>query len=132
MIDYYNVEVEVWRAVPGWPGYEVSNLGDVGSLWVKNPQVGHYIGSKRKLLSQAHRGKYKTVGLSKGGKTKTLSVHKLLLTAFKGAPEKGFQARHLDGNPSNNRLDNLLWGTSKENAADRKRHGTVPLGRKHS
>jgi hypothetical protein len=30
--------------------------------------------------------------------------------------------RHLDGNPKNNRLENLAWGTYKENAQDRELH----------
>jgi hypothetical protein len=37
------------------------------------------------------------------------------------------QCRHLDGNPSNNRPDNLRWGTAKENAADMIRHGRLRL-----
>ena len=32
--------------------------------------------------------------------------------------------RHLDGNPHNNRLDNIVWGTVVENEADKVRHGT--------
>lgn len=35
---------------------------------------------------------------------------------------------HLDGDPSNNALANLEWGTAAENAADRVRHGTAPRG----
>jgi hypothetical protein len=35
------------------------------------------------------------------------------------------QCRHLDGNRSNNRLDNLAWGTPLENGADKARHGTA-------
>jgi hypothetical protein len=38
------------------------------------------------------------------------------------------QCRHLDGDPANNRLDNLRWGTPIENAQDRKRHGTYING----
>jgi hypothetical protein len=33
--------------------------------------------------------------------------------------------RHLDGNPINNRLENLRWGTHKENKADAIKHGTA-------
>ena len=52
--------------------------------------------------------------------------HRLLLLTFVGPPPfPGAQVRHLDGNPMNNALDNLAWGTAKENAADRDRHGTT-------
>lgn len=38
------------------------------------------------------------------------------------------ECRHLDGDPSNNQLSNLCWGTSAENAADRIEHGTIGRG----
>ena len=41
------------------------------------------------------------------------------------------ECRHLDGNPSNNNLENLCWGTVEENMADRDRHGTTAIGIKH-
>ncbi len=34
------------------------------------------------------------------------------------------ECRHLDGDRSNNAPSNLRWGTRRENALDRKRHGT--------
>jgi hypothetical protein len=36
----------------------------------------------------------------------------------------GLEIRHLDGNPLNNCLTNLAWGTPAENKEDRKTHGT--------
>jgi hypothetical protein len=35
---------------------------------------------------------------------------------------------HGNGNPSDNRLKNLRWGTRLENKADSARHGTIPRG----
>jgi hypothetical protein len=32
--------------------------------------------------------------------------------------------RHLDGNPANNSVNNLCWGTSSDNHEDAVRHGT--------
>lgn len=57
-------------------------------------------------------------------------VHRLVLETFVGYRPKGLQCRHLDGNPANNRLDNLLWGTGKENIADKDRHGSMLRGEK--
>jgi hypothetical protein len=51
-------------------------------------------------------------------------IHRLVLLAFVGQAPKGLECRHLDGNPKNNRLENLCWGSSQEQADDRKRHGT--------
>jgi len=47
-------------------------------------------------------------------------VHRLVLLAFIGPSD--LQVRHLDGNPTNNNLSNLLYGTAKENAEDREFH----------
>jgi protein gp37 len=50
-------------------------------------------------------------------------VHRLVLGAFRGPPRGEAQACHRDGDPSNNALPNLRWGTQQENWADRHRHG---------
>src|SRR5262245_4498725 len=45
---------------------------------------------------------------------------------------EGMQCRHFPNrDPSDNRLDNLQWGTSKQNAADKVVHGTLALGARH-
>ncbi len=55
-------------------------------------------------------------------------VHVLLLITFTGPPCDGQQCCHIDGNPRNNQLTNLRWGTSRVNAADRERHGRTARG----
>ncbi len=55
-------------------------------------------------------------------------MHRLVLEAFVGPCPEGMQCRHLDGNRSNNHIDNLAWGTPKENCADRGRHGNDYIG----
>lgn len=63
----------------------------------------------------------------------THKVHRLVLLAFVGpARSKSHVCRHLDGNPANNTLSNLAWGTQQQNWDDRRRHGTDLVGRKHS
>jgi hypothetical protein len=48
----------------------------------------------------------------------------MVLEAFTGPrPEPAYHARHLDGNPQNNALANLAWGTRQENWEDRRSHG---------
>lgn len=52
-----------------------------------------------------------------------LYVHHLVLSTFmcsKPNTGKRIECRHLDGNPANNFVDNLRWGTVKENRADRR------------
>jgi hypothetical protein len=52
-------------------------------------------------------------------------VHRLVLEAFVGPCPPGLECLHEGGNPGNNALGNLRWGTRKENHADSVRHGTA-------
>lgn len=51
------------------------------------------------------------------------TIHGLVLAAFDGPRPDDLETRHLDGNPTNNRLSNLIYGTGTENQLDRVRHG---------
>jgi len=53
------------------------------------------------------------------------SIHRLVLETFVGPCPSGMECRHLDGNPENNNINNLRWGTRSENAKDSYRHGTL-------
>ncbi|WP_082946294.1 NUMOD4 motif-containing HNH endonuclease [Mycobacterium sp. E1747] len=110
------MNTEQWRPVLGFEGlYEVSDRGRVRSLItgkVVKPHVGNQRGHLRISLKQ-HAGPYKG-----------LYVHRLVLEAFVEPFRKGMECRHLDGDPTNNRLENLRWGTQSENNLDRVKHGT--------
>lgn len=69
---------------------------------------------------------YISVKLYKGNGTYTTQwIHRLVLESFVGPCPPGMECRHLNGNPSDNRLINLAWGTKEENAHDKVLHGTV-------
>ena len=113
-------ETEIWKPVPDWPTLEVSNQGRVTNMsWPKH----------RVLLCQviSKRGYYQ-VQPRINGRRFMLSVHQLVLMAFVGKRPAEKESRHLDGNALNNRLENLCWGTSKQNKADRTLHGTDNRG----
>lgn len=61
---------------------------------------------------------------------RTCLIHHLVLEAFVGPRPQGCECRHLDGNPTNNILTNLVWGTHVENMRDRARHGTHDKARR--
>lgn len=106
----------MWRELRGYEGlYEVSNLGEVKSLR-----------SGRNLTKCEQVGGYFRVKVSKRGKAKSILVHRAVLEAFVGPCPEGMETRHLDGNPKNNRLDNLVWGTSQQNKLDTARQGNHP------
>jgi len=64
-------------------------------------------------------------------KGKKLYVHRAVLLAFKGYPDTNQETRHLDGNPKNNDISNLKWGTRLENMLDKKIHGKQQFGENH-
>lgn len=107
-----------WREVPSRPGYMVSSLGQVWS-----PRSGRII--RGIAVGQM---KYLCVDFWKEGRE---YVHRMVCEAFHGPAAKGMQVRHLDGNPRNNRPDNLAWGTHIENHADKLKHGTNPKGERN-
>lgn len=117
---------ERWLPIADVTGYEVSNFGRVRSL----------PGGKRhvcvlKLHSIPGTG-YLQVQPTVRGRNKKIYVHRLVLEAFVGPCPEGMECRHLNGNPKDNRLVNLCWGTRKENQADRRLHGTAGTGEQHS
>jgi len=68
------------------------------------------------------------VSLSKNNQEKKCLVHRLVLEAFIGPCPDGQEVRHLDGNPINNIINNLKYGTSKENSQDSIKHDTSIYG----
>lgn len=117
------MESEEWRQLPGYEGaYEVSSLGRVRSL-ARIDSRGRRI--RARILSQwPHQTGHMYTKLSRNGDSRHGKVHRLVLLAFVGPPPVGCEALHGDGNPANNRIDNLSWGTRSENLYDRVRHGT--------
>lgn len=122
---------EEWRPVPFAEGYEVSDLGRVRSRRSINGLGGLrdewriVTGSTVEDGYQLHRFQLAD------GTVKQMQVHRLVGLVFIGPPPfPGAEVRHWDGDPGNNRLTNLLYGTRKENAADQERHGTRKRGEK--
>lgn len=130
------MEEEIWKDIPGYEGlYQVSSLGRVRSLdVVKENKMGRYRRFKGRILSlmNTKRG-YQRIKLCKNGKIKIYLVHRLVAQAFIPNPEEKPQIDHIDTNPSNNRIDNLRWVTSKENHLNpltRKRYSEAFKGEK--
>lgn len=121
-------EIEEWRQVPDFPGYEVSNMGRVRCRRSANGR-GDFSETPRILKQSPFAdSKYMRVGLYRDGKPCTKRVHVLVLEAFVGPRPAGFDACHRDDDQSNNALSNLKWGTRRENASDRTRNGKQVRG----
>jgi hypothetical protein len=109
---------EEWRPVLDYEGlYEVSDQGrvrnDAGLIMA---QYSKPPGRGRKAPG------YQRVTL----KRRSIAVHRLVLEAFvrPRRPEVDEVCRHLNGDPTDNRLVNLRWGSRRENNLDMRQHGT--------
>ena len=119
----------IWKPIPGYEDrYEVSNFGEVRSL-INN--YGNRRGAPRPLKPN-QSGRYDVVRLHRSGdRGRCFLTHRLVLIAFDGPCPDGMECRHLNGDPRDNRLANLRWGTRQENAADKALHGRTIIGTKH-
>jgi hypothetical protein len=105
---------EIWKDVPEYEGrYQVSNKGRVRSF----VRYSSGILLRPGRMPEGHM----SVSL---GRNNSQCVHKLVLLAFVGPPTIGHECRHLNGDPSDNRIENLVWGTRSENILDAVAHGT--------
>jgi hypothetical protein len=108
---------EVWRRIPSFSDYEASSLGRIRSFRRKNVRIMKPSPSSSGYLVVCLRADRPR------GKA-TLSVHSLVAEAFYGPRPEGLECRHLNGNGTDNRADNLEYATHSENLRDKARHGT--------
>lgn len=115
---------EIWKAIPGHEYYECSNIGRVRSIdrtvWNNGGRSPHWCSLKGRVLRQSTHKGYRYVSLGRDHKTQ---VHILVMATFVGPRPEGVDVCHNDGNPENNRVDNLRYGTHSENMMDCVRHG---------
>lgn len=105
---------EVWREIPEWESYEVSNLGRIRS---KDRIISH---QHRRLKGRVLKLRYDQHGylqaqIKHDGKRKLMKAHRAVAMAFIPNPDNKPCVNHIDNDPSNNKLENLEWVTRKEN-----------------
>jgi hypothetical protein len=119
-----NLDGELWKDIPEYPGYQVSNLGRVKSLGgFKRAGHGHRFWPILLLKTKPDKLGYIRAYLARDGKSRFCLVHYLVLTAFVGPKPLGMETCHKNDVRSDNRLENLYWGTRKDNVADARRNG---------
>lgn len=100
--------MEIWKDIDGYEGiYQVSSLGRIKSFSMVNK------GKIRK--PNVDRYGYVHVNLSKDGKVKNPTIHRLVAFAFLKEHAENKFINHKDGNKSNNSIENLEWCSHKEN-----------------
>lgn len=70
-------------------------------------------------------------GAETRSKYKQYNIHILILLAFRGPPLPGEVCCHRNDIPTDNRLENLYWGTPKTNGEDRVRNRRSASGEAH-
>lgn len=112
--------MERWKPVPGFDGYEVSDLGRVRSCYTR----------ERVLRGSTSAAGYIYISLRRAGVTHRRTAHRLVMDAFVGPCPAGMEIRHFpDNDRSNNALSNLSYGSRSQNACDRHIHGTMSLAK---
>lgn len=108
-MDNFVTEKEIWKDIPNYEGYQVSNLGRVKSL--KRPR-----GLKEKILKPLIDKGYYQVALWKNSIAKFYKVHRLVWEVFNGQIPENMQVNHINEIKIDNRLENLNLMTPKENS----------------
>lgn len=115
-----------YRHVPGFLGYAAGTDGTLLTAMVPHKKRRMYSNEwATKSCWQNVDGYWLCSMRNQEGKERRLLAHTVILLTFVGPRPKGFDALHHNGQPHDNRLANLRWGTRKENMADSKRHGTI-------
>ena len=116
---------ERWLPIPGFPGYEVSDLGRVRSFKKKIRDQWVVVDVPQKILKPSVNDRYPKITLSCEGTPHCFNTYILVLTVFVGPCPVGHECRHLNGKKIDCSLKNLLWGTKLENANDKRKHKTM-------
>ena len=104
--------IEIWKDIKGYEGfYQVSDCGRIKSLardiYYQNGIVHR---TKEKILVPVlDKDGYQYVNLSKNGKRKVMTIHRLVAMAFIPNPENKSQINHKNEVKTNNVVENLEW-----------------------
>jgi hypothetical protein len=105
-----------WRAVPGSQWTEVSDDGRQRSYY----RSEHF---PTEVEGHVNKDGRRCYGVRINGKRMSRPAAWFVLLAFVGPCPVGMECCHNDGDCSNDKLDNLRWGTRASNSADTVAHG---------
>lgn len=112
---------EVWKDISGYEGmYQVSTFGRVRtmphSVAACSCKGTPYVINIPARIKKATRGSdgYYDISLYRNNHPKYFSIHQLVAQTFIANPDKKPTVNHIDGDKSNNHVDNLEWATYDE------------------
>ena len=106
---------EIWKDIPEFPGYQVSNAGRVRSLRRTVKRGNFTMNIPETILRFGSSMGYYFVNLRKDGKSISVKVHKLVGLVFVENPLNRPEIDHINTNRKDNRPENLRWVTRHEN-----------------
>lgn len=122
--------MKIWKECREAPNYLINNFGEVKSkerTVRNNPSRGVRTVKSRVLSQKTKTNGYKEVNLYlETNKRKMFYVHRLVVANFIGPIDDGYEVNHIDGDKSNNFIDNLEIVTASEN----RKHAHHVLGQK--
>jgi hypothetical protein len=108
------------RTLPGFSKYLFCEDGTIVSLCRKQ---------RRQLVGGKCRDGYaKNILMDDNGNRVSIKRASRICVAFHGPRPPGAVVRHLDNNRTNDRPENLTWGTQAQNCQDKLAHGTAQRG----
>ena len=111
---------EIWKPINNYIGlYEVSNTGKIKSLARRGNWKTHIMSPRKS------KDNYRRITLCKHSQTKTYLIHRLVADAFIPNPNNLPCINHIDGNKTNNNVNNLEWCTKSENMLHAFRTGLI-------
>lgn len=127
---------EEYKTLSWAKNYKVSNTGKVFSFAkIKlGIELKHVI-SKNKRLPSLGRDLYPEVSISDNNKKiKNYPIHRLVAETFIPNPENKPMVNHIDGDKTNNVINNLEWVTAKENTQHALKNNLLnpPVGERSS
>lgn len=106
-----SVETKGWIVLPQYPLYKISRDGRVYTNHLKRMKIQSTI-----EVDGENKGYCSVVIVNDKGKHCKVYVHRLVAMAYIPNPEKLPVVNHLDGDKTNNNVENLEWTTKKKNS----------------
>lgn len=111
---------EIWKEIPNYEGYFRSK-----DRIIKYKQSGTRNYPGKSLKVEVMQDGYSRIVLMKEGVKKRYMCHRLVAETYIPNPDNKPYVNHIDGNRSNNCVENLEWCTQSEN----ERHSVDVLGK---
>lgn len=113
------------KEIPGLPGYFATKSG----LIFSSPTRGRFAGQLIQMVTRPNNDGYISFRPTVNCKRINKRVHRVMAEAFLQRPHGSTIVRHLNDQRTDNRIENLAWGTPKDNGEDMARNGKSLKGR---